>query len=273
MTGQLLRFQTLKRIIEHVLIVFVSVEHIGWLPAALLKMVDLPDVGVQELKILLVKKYGKLTVQSLHNIKNSGSYWLCRCDCGNQTVVRQGALTSKQTKSCGCISCPNLVDSKVGHLTVLRKVQKRKNQKQKWECGCECGKIIEVTTYYLKNNKIKSCGCKSYALKGEDHPNWNPNLTEEDRLRRTHNRKRDEEWSSKVFVRDDYTCKICKTRGSKLNAHHLDGWHWCVERRYDLDNGVTLCECCHKEFHKIYGNRDNTAEEFIEFWLCKQHYD
>lgn len=28
--------------------------------------------------------------------------WLCRCDCGNESVVRQDALTSGHTTSCGC---------------------------------------------------------------------------------------------------------------------------------------------------------------------------
>lgn len=28
--------------------------------------------------------------------------WLCRCKCGNETVVRQDALTSGHTTSCGC---------------------------------------------------------------------------------------------------------------------------------------------------------------------------
>lgn len=32
-----------------------------------------------------------------------GTYWRCRCDCGNVTVVSRGELTSNSgTKSCGC---------------------------------------------------------------------------------------------------------------------------------------------------------------------------
>lgn len=30
------------------------------------------------------------------------TYWLCKCDCGNETVVEGGNLRSGHTKSCGC---------------------------------------------------------------------------------------------------------------------------------------------------------------------------
>lgn len=35
-------------------------------------------------------------------------------------------------------------------------------------------------------------------------------------------------------------------------------------------NGVCLCEKCHKEFHHIYGYRDNTKEQFEKFKLTYQ---
>ena len=53
------------------------------------------------------KKYGCLTV-----VKRYGTYispkgsktvtWLCRCDCGNNTVVQSSSLKSGSIKSCGC---------------------------------------------------------------------------------------------------------------------------------------------------------------------------
>ena len=32
-----------------------------------------------------------------------------------------------------------------------------------------------------------------------------------------------------------------------------------------MTNGVTLCEDCHKEFHKIYGYGNNTEKQYEEF--------
>ncbi len=46
------------------------------------------------------KKYHKLTVLSYHHSYNGNRFWLCRCDCGNQTIVVNNKL--KYTQSCGC---------------------------------------------------------------------------------------------------------------------------------------------------------------------------
>ena len=52
-----------------------------------------------------------------------------------------------------------------------------------------------------------------------------------------------------------------------LEVHHLDGYDWCVEKRTDDTNGITLCETCHKNFHSLYGRGNNTKEQFEE-WFC-----
>lgn len=49
------------------------------------------------------KRFGKLTVIKKHNQDKWGGWnWLCRCDCGNETVVSGGHLRGLKTKSCGC---------------------------------------------------------------------------------------------------------------------------------------------------------------------------
>ncbi len=49
------------------------------------------------------KVFGKLTVLELAEWKSGTSYWLCRCECGNETKVRYAYLISGHTKSCGCL--------------------------------------------------------------------------------------------------------------------------------------------------------------------------
>lgn len=49
------------------------------------------------------KTFNRLTViKYLHSDKHYNSYWLCECECGNETVVTANRLRSGHTKSCGC---------------------------------------------------------------------------------------------------------------------------------------------------------------------------
>lgn len=72
-------------------------------------------------------------------------------------------------------------------------------------------------------------------------------------------------WAAAIKKRDRYTCQICDRRGVELNSHHINGWNWCIEDRYSMDNGITLCREHHDEFHKLYGHGDNTEEQFEEY--------
>lgn len=52
---------------------------------------------------IIGKRFGRLTVLGLDHIsKNGATYWLCKCDCGNEKVVYRGSLTSGDIISCGC---------------------------------------------------------------------------------------------------------------------------------------------------------------------------
>lgn len=49
------------------------------------------------------KKFGRLTVVSLHEKTASGNVWLCICECGNECKARSGHLNSGHKRSCGCL--------------------------------------------------------------------------------------------------------------------------------------------------------------------------
>lgn len=102
----------------------------------------------------------------------------------------------------------------------------------------------------------------------KNNPNYNLNKTDEERAAQRC-LEGYEHWRVSVFNRDNYSCVCCGNKGGNLNAHHLDGYHWCKEKRTDINNGVTLCESCHKEFHKQYSNNNNTKEQFINFMMNK----
>lgn len=52
---------------------------------------------------LLNKRYGRLIVIKQLDSKNDGVRWLCKCDCGNETIVTTHKLNAGNTKSCGCL--------------------------------------------------------------------------------------------------------------------------------------------------------------------------
>ena len=48
------------------------------------------------------KKFGKLTVLGVHHLgKRNTRYWLCKCECGKETVQISANLKSGRIKSCG----------------------------------------------------------------------------------------------------------------------------------------------------------------------------
>lgn len=141
------------------------------------------------------------------------------------------------------------------------------------ECD-NCGKQTMKKPTRMERNKHNFCSVECSAdfisryYRGSKRYNYNPHLTDEERKNNEsrHNCRKYREWMSEVFEKHDYTCVITGIRGKgNLVAHHLDGWNWCIERRYDVSNGVVLREEIHDLFHKVYGYGDNTEEQFNEF--------
>ncbi len=58
-------------------------------------------------KDLSGKKFNDLTVLKLNHKNKSQYYWLCKCNCGNEKVIRGESLTRKIVKTCGCLTNPN----------------------------------------------------------------------------------------------------------------------------------------------------------------------
>lgn len=51
------------------------------------------------------QRFGRLVVLGRSNRKcGHGTYWLCKCDCGNETVAESHSLRAGTTRSCGCLN-------------------------------------------------------------------------------------------------------------------------------------------------------------------------
>lgn len=131
---------------------------------------------------------------------------------------------------------------------------------QPLEIQCSEGHVY-TTTYNSVKQGCKCSECFRIKWIGENNPNYNPNLTDEERIL-NRDTLQNIDWRNSVYQKDNYTCQRCGQRGNKLNAHHLNGYNWCIEERFIIDNGITLCEDCHKEFHHVYGSKNNTKEQY-----------
>lgn len=127
---------------------------------------------------------------------------------------------------------------------------------------------MRSSEYRLKQSKSKTGSNNGmYGVTGEQNPRWDPQRTHEQRAieRKTN---KDQPWRRAVFERDGYTCQCCgDKRGGNLVAHHLNSYSKYKELRYDVDNGVTLCEECHKRYHAEYGWKDASADKYASFTL------
>lgn len=56
-------------------------------------------------------------------------------------------------------------------------------------------------------------------------------------------------WSLDVKNRDG-KCKECGTE-KNLTAHHIIPWKNDASKRFDLDNGITLCRSCHSRLERL----------------------
>jgi len=107
------------------------------------------------------------------------------------------------------------------------------------------------------------CNKGKVGKRGEGTSNWKGGITPENK--RIRNNMETRLWREAVFTRDDWTCQKTGIRGGKITAHHVQNFAQIPELRFATNNGITLSEEKHIEFHKIFGKKDNNKEQMEEF--------
>lgn len=108
------------------------------------------------------QRFGRLIA-----IQHIGDRYLCKCDCGNQVMVKTYNLMNGTTKSCGCYqkdraseaSLIDLTGRRYGMLTVICRVENSRYNHVQYKCKCDCGGECVVDAGNLQKGITASCGC------------------------------------------------------------------------------------------------------------------
>jgi len=103
-----------------------------------------------------------------------------------------------------------------------------------------------------KRLSLSHRGIKLPDRSGEKHWNWQGGKSSETIRARASGEYKN--WRRSVFEGDDYTCQICGMRGGYLHADHIVPFSVDKSKRFDIDNGRTLCVTCHRQT-ETYGTK------------------
>ena len=199
-------------------------------------------------------------------VQDGRTKWLCRCDCGKESVAEPRKLRSGHKSSCGCLRSNgphmdrmtaaaakqnrhDLIGLRFSRLVVIEEAARNRSGLLLFKCHCDCGNITEKTGRSLVSGDAKSCGClrkeiveqraitrRLAAGLPEDQPMTPRNLAQRNLFRTL---------SAEVKRRDDFRCLLCDKRGVRLHVHHIEPWSTNQSLRFDRKNLVTLCHDCH----------------------------
>jgi hypothetical protein len=112
------------------------------------------------------KRYGKLLVMERDSLDNRK--WVCRCDCGKRTSVYGTSLREGSTRSCGCLTRKIHIPTgtRFSHLVVIKESKNKYKKEIQWICKCDCGKIIDVPSSFLRRGTKTKCGtdCPKFGV-------------------------------------------------------------------------------------------------------------
>ena len=190
-----------------------------------------------------------------------------KCDNCNTQFEKYESKLSKHNFCCRqCYSIFHSRNTKQHICEVCGKTFKGLKQNSNRFCSRECYNI----SHSIKNKKRKCPTCQKIFIakasedkycsvecynkdrhmpKGENHWNWKGGIS---KINDRHDSTEYKDWRLKVYKKDNYKCVKCGSK-EKINAHHIYSWHHYPKLRYEVSNGITLCQNCHIKIHQQYG--------------------
>ncbi len=198
---------------------------------------------------LQCKKCGKSFKKWKCRIKENGNY--CSKECYQKDIVN--ILGKKEERK--CLNC--------GKGFEIQPARKKKHcsiscrQKYKWqdtEYRKHMSEVHKGQESPMSGKKHKPESIEKMRISSKGQTAWNKGLGKATEHQRHIKSIEHKEWREAIFKRDDYTCQMCRQRGGKLNADHIKPYSIYKDLRYELSNGRTLCEDCHRKTD-TYGGR------------------
>ncbi len=208
-------------------------------------------------KDLTGMRFGRWTVIKRAVGKSTkNSYWLCKCDCGNSSIVDRPGLIQGTSQSCGCYNVESLANRKkdfsgrrYGRLIVLYRNGQNRHGAAIWRCRCDCGNEKNVLGFNLTSGCTTSCGCFSIEGRIERATIHGMSKTKEYALQKNNKRRErvkelDASWSASMdaqlrvfFPR----CVLCGGEENLATDHVIP-----LSAKYGLlpGNAVRLCRHC-----------------------------
>ena len=122
---------------------------------------------------------------------------------------------------------------------------KKKSEKHKKRLSV--AKLLNPVRYWL--------GKKRIGMIGENNPVWNGGKS---RTYKTGYYSAEyKHWRLQVFIRDGFKCQGCGQVGGYLTAHHIKSFAHYPKLRFEIMNGITLCEPCHSLTDNYKGRNKN----------------
>ena len=238
-------------------------------------------------KTFICENCGKEVVKNSHTYRSKTKHHFCSKKCSGEFNSKQSTITLtcpqcnkkfvkpksavKDSKQYFCCSeCKKLYNSK--YCTKCNKpipksrkydlcpeclAEERHNEKYiKFNCAY-CGKESERLKVHTKGETL-FCSKKCMGLYMRIDPTKLADVSKDPKI---------VDWSKKVISKFNNTCIKCGKHFDKgLNAHHLNSKDWDKDNIYNVDNGVSLCNECHQDYHMLYGYGNNTEEQFLEWY-------
>lgn len=210
------------------------------------------------------QRFGRLVVESVSmDIDKRRRVADCVCDCGNRKRVDARMLKRGDTTSCGCLHKERVADRRslaligqnFGRLKVVSQAERklvgtRLRANLAWNCVCECGSHVVLTSNALSSGNTKSCGCLARDIARERHENSASYISQARRMQERAVR-RGKEWTIQLedaAVLIQKPCNYCgqapevRKRPKKLKFHGLDRID--SSKGYHKDNVITCCTRC-----------------------------